>query len=109
MIATPAPDDWLIGRFGVLRSALQRLPFDEPREGRAAPGVGALRDKDPDAWRALFAHEAAAIYRYVRGRVGSADDAEDLTSQVFEEAWRHIETLRDHGLPARAWLFGSCY
>jgi len=106
LTVTLAPNDWLLGRFCLLRSALERTPFSESRGAERVAGVGALRDREPDAWRALFAQEAPAIFRYVRGRIGSAEDAEDLTSQVFEEAWRHIGTLRDQGLPPRAWLFG---
>lgn len=65
-----------------------------------------LRERDPQAWRQLFEADGDAIYRYVFGRVGSAEDAEDLTAVVFEEAWKHASSLRDQGLPARAWLFG---
>lgn len=65
-----------------------------------------LRQRQPGAWRRLFEMEGDAVYRYVYGRVGSHADAEDLVATVFEEAWKHADTLRDQGLPARAWLFG---
>jgi RNA polymerase sigma-70 factor (ECF subfamily) len=47
-----------------------------------------------------------AIFRYVRGRLGSADEAEDVASAVFEQAWKNAESFEFQGLPARAWLFG---
>lgn len=72
----------------------------------AGATVAALRERDPGAWRVLFTEEMAAIYRYALSRVGSAADAEDLASQVFEEAWRSAHSLEDVGLPPRAWLFG---
>jgi len=65
-----------------------------------------LRQRDPDAWRATFEVEHPAIYRYVAGRLGGGAEAEDVTSQVFAEAWEHASTFDDHGLPVRAWLFG---
>lgn len=67
---------------------------------------GALRDRDPGAWRALFEAEMPAIFRYARLRLGDPDRAEDATAEVFERAWRSADSFEDRGLPARAWLFG---
>ena len=79
----------------------------EPEEApAAAPAISALRDRNPGAWKALFNKEMPAIYRYALSRTGQSSDAEDLTSQVFEEAWRNADHLQDRGLPPRAWLFG---
>lgn len=68
--------------------------------------IRAIRDRDPRAWRQLYETDGDAIYRYVLGRIGSHTDAEDMTALVFEAAWKHASSLRDQGLPARAWLFG---
>ncbi len=65
-----------------------------------------LRRRDPEAWRTFFEREMPAIYRYAMSRLGQPPDAEDATSQVFAEAWDHADSFADHGLPARAWLFG---
>ena len=65
-----------------------------------------LRRRDPEAWRTFFEREMPAIYRYAMSRLGQPSEAEDATSQVFEEAWDHAGSFADHGLPARAWLFG---
>ncbi|MGE5596123.1 MAG: RNA polymerase sigma factor [Hyphomicrobiales bacterium] len=65
-----------------------------------------LRERDPAAWRELFEREMPAIYRYALSRIGDATEAEDITSAVFAEAWESAGKLEDHGLPARAWLFG---
>ncbi len=69
--------------------------------------------RDPDRARATrsFARVAEAygapLYKHVRLKWRrSPEDAEDLTAVVFEEAWKHASSLRDQGLPARAWLFG---
>jgi RNA polymerase sigma factor (sigma-70 family) len=59
----------------------------------------------PEAFGALFDLHAPAICRYCFHRLGDWEEAEDLTSVVFLEAYR----LRDAAVPAeslRAWLFG---
>lgn len=81
-----------------------REPASPPSASTSA--IDALRRQDPDTWRDLFTSELDAVYRYCFLRTGSASDAEDLASGVFEEAWRHADNLEDRGLPARAWLFG---
>lgn len=89
----------------LLAAFLNRDLNRQPRP--ASRGVhDLLRKRDPDAWREVFQEEHAAIYRYAAGRLGPGVEAEDATSQVFEEAWEHAATFDDHGLPVRAWLFG---
>jgi len=80
---------------------------DAPSQrGPAFAYVESLQRGDHESWRLLFDEESAALYRYVFSRLGNAEDAEDVTNQVFEEAWRSIGRYRDEGLPLRAWLFG---
>ncbi len=76
-------------------------PCPEPAAHRDA-----LRRRDPSAWRDFAAAELNAVYQYVLSRIGNPADAEDLASQVFEEAWKHSASLHDSTVPARAWLFG---
>ena len=45
------------------------------------------------------------IYRHLYYRVGRAEDAEDLTQQVFLQAWRALGRYRQGGAPFVAWLF----
>jgi RNA polymerase sigma-70 factor (ECF subfamily) len=71
-----------------------------------ATQVRAIRGREPGAWHELFDREMPAIYRYALSRLGDAGRAEDATSEVFEQAWRHAETFENRGLPVRAWLFG---
>jgi RNA polymerase sigma-70 factor (ECF subfamily) len=81
-------------------------PAPAPTSPPAGSYLDALRRGDPDAWRHLFEDESPALYRYAFSRLGSREDAEDVTNQVFAEAWRAIGRFRDEGLPLRAWLFG---
>lgn len=45
------------------------------------------------------------IYRYLRTRTGSVEDAADLTQQVFLQAWEGLPSYQERGLPLAAWLF----
>lgn len=62
--------------------------------------------RDQEAFSELYTLYLERIYRYVRLKVGSPTEAEDITSTVFLSAWRTI----DHFAPQRessfaAWLF----
>lgn len=55
-------------------------------------------------WDSLYAEQLPRIYNYFRYRVG-ADEAEDLTSETFEKAWRGRHTYcRDLGA-FTTWLY----
>ena len=96
---------WRVAGFA---AALHRAAMEVPRAAGAPSGteVRAIREREPGAWHELFDREMPAIYRYALSRLGDGGRAEDATSEVFEQAWRHAETFEDRGLPVRAWLFG---
>jgi RNA polymerase sigma-70 factor (ECF subfamily) len=54
---------------------------------------------------ALFRAHHAEIVRYLAARLGSRDDALDVASEVFVEAWRRAPSLRYRGRPITAWLY----
>jgi RNA polymerase sigma-70 factor, ECF subfamily len=72
-------------------------------------------DEGLDAYRAfrreqgdfetLFRTHYGEIVRYLTQRLGSRDDALELASEVFVEAWRRVPGLRWRGRPVRAWLY----
>lgn len=72
-------------------------------------------EEGPDAYRvfrreqgdfeALFRAHYPEIVRYLAVRLGSRDDALDLASEVFAEAWRRVPGLQWRGRPVRAWLY----
>jgi RNA polymerase sigma-70 factor (ECF subfamily) len=53
----------------------------------------------------LFRAHYAEIVRYLSARLGSRDDASDVASEVFAEAWRRVPGLQWRGRPVRAWLY----
>ena len=73
---------------------------DRPPDDELA--VGALRD--PAQYALLYRRYVRRVYRYFYGRVGCADDAEDLTSQLFLEVLKAPPRSRPQGKFA-PWLF----
>lgn len=65
----------------------------------------ALRaQSDPAVFAELYDRYAHPVYRYVFNRIGSQQAAEDVTAQVFLQAFEHIKSYRAVGSFA-AWLF----
>jgi RNA polymerase sigma-70 factor (ECF subfamily) len=73
------------------------------------PAIVALveraRRRDQVAFTALYDQFLGPVYRYVLYRVGSRLDAEDLSEQVFLQAWAAIDRFRWQGKPFLAWLY----
>ncbi len=60
---------------------------------------------NPEAFSYLYEKNVTRIYNYVYYRIGSATDAEDLTSRVFYRAFGHINGYVEKGVPFSAWLY----
>lgn len=65
-----------------------------------------VRRGDTQAFSRLFDRHADSVHNYCVYRNGSFQDAEDLTSTVFLEAWRSRERLWLDGPTALPLLFG---
>ena len=68
--------------------------------------VDGLSHDDPAALAALFDRYGDRIYNHCFRRLGSWAEAEDATSSVFLEVWRHRRRVRLHDGSAAPWLFG---
>ncbi len=66
--------------------------------------VDAAVEGDVRAFAALYDQHLDRVYRHVFYRVGNHGDAEDLTQEVFLQAWRAIGRYRRGGAPFIAWL-----
>ncbi len=75
------------------------------REITAENAVELARTGDPDAFSYLYSQNVSRIYNYIFYRVGSEDDAEDITSRVFYRAFGHIKNYEEKGIPFSAWLY----
>lgn len=60
-------------------------------------------EMEPLDFNLLYETYVERIYRYCLRRVGQAQEAEDLASQVFTRAWANLATYR--GGSEAAWLF----
>ena len=70
-------------------------------------GVDAYRAfrREQADFDALFRAHYPEIVRYLSARLGSREDALDIASEVFVEAWRRVPGLQWRGRPVRAWLY----
>jgi RNA polymerase sigma-70 factor (ECF subfamily) len=60
---------------------------------------------DADAFGELYSLHMDAIYRYIYYRVEDADDADDLTEQVFLNAWEALPGYEQRKYPFTSWLY----
>ena len=61
--------------------------------------------QDPARFVDIYDRYVDRIYAFVSRRTGNRTDAEDITSQVFEQALRTIGQFEWRGVPISAWLF----
>ena len=85
-------------------------PFvsDTPRRAAPCPDDRELVAKartDRSAFGQLYELHYDAVAGYVYRRTGRRDATEDLVSQTFLLALKHLARYRDHGLPFRYWLW----
>src|SRR3989344_7692880 len=64
----------------------------------------AIRGK-ASAFGSLYDHYQPRIYRFVAIKVGRREEAEDLTHQVFLNAWQSISGYKHLGHPFSSWLY----
>lgn len=99
----------MAGWLGAVRKDRGRSGHDETMTPRSDPDAEDGDDRSMDAaFSDLFDSGFGDIWGYVRRRVGSRADADDVTAEVFAVAWR-----RRAELPAleerRLWLFGVAH
>jgi RNA polymerase sigma-70 factor (ECF subfamily) len=87
-----------VDQIGPMQDVSTRLSQDE----ETALVKAALQD--PAAFAGLYRRYVRPVYRYFYSRSGAAADAEDLTAQVFLEAFEGLRRYREDG-PFTAWLF----
>jgi RNA polymerase sigma-70 factor (ECF subfamily) len=68
-------------------------------------GVAAI-GRDPDALEAFYRQHIAAVQTFVARRVDSAEDAADLTAEIFLAAIRASAAYRGDAAVPLAWLYG---
>jgi len=95
-----APPWWELIRILFARSTSQ-----DPQDLSHAEALAErARRLDPDAWDEIFNRYYPEIYAYLRYRVPTPEDAEDLAAMVFERAVKHIRSYQEKGKGLGAWL-----
>ncbi len=59
---------------------------------------------DPQAFARLYDIHMDRVYRHLYYRLSKVEEAEDLTQQVFLQAWQSIRRYKRQGSPFIAWL-----
>jgi len=67
--------------------------------------VEAARRGNGDAFSQLYEDYFDRVYRYIIFRVGSQEEAEDITEEVFLKVWQNIASFKWRGVPFSSWLF----
>ncbi|MBS3903271.1 MAG: sigma-70 family RNA polymerase sigma factor [Anaplasmataceae bacterium] len=60
---------------------------------------------EASAFGRLYDHYQPQIYRFILIRVGHREEAEDLTHQVFLNAWKRVPSYEPRGFPFSSWLY----
>jgi len=60
---------------------------------------------DSSAFGSLYDRYQPAIYRFIVVKVGSREEAEDITHHVFLSAWQKVRTYKHRGHPFSSWLY----
>jgi RNA polymerase sigma-70 factor (ECF subfamily) len=53
----------------------------------------------------LYDHYITPIYRFIAVKVGTRQEAEDLTHEVFISAWQKLPSYQSQGFPFSSWLY----
>lgn len=102
-VSVPAPAAAGDDELRILRSSVEPAPA----EGESAVVLALVhraQGGDAAAFGELYDRYVDQIYRYVYYRVGSAQVAEDLTSEAFLRALRRITTFTWQGRDVGAWF-----
>jgi RNA polymerase sigma-70 factor (ECF subfamily) len=61
--------------------------------------------KDPSRFADLYEQNFERVYAFIARRVGKREMAEDLTSEVFQQALANLNKFEWRGVPFAAWLY----
>jgi RNA polymerase sigma factor (sigma-70 family) len=84
-------------------------PTSQPAPQTTPPDedLAVLSRRDPEAFGLLYDRYADPVFRYCWRRLGTREDAEDATQQVFAKALAAIPRYRESSF--RSWLFNIAH
>jgi len=63
------------------------------------------KNRDPEAFGSLYNQYQPAIYRFILLKISEKASTEDITHQVFLNAWQNIGNYQSQGFPFSSWLY----
>ena len=87
-----------------MREALVLAARSDARPADGDDALALAAAEDPDAFGELYQRHRLAVYRYLRTRTSTEDDAVELTSVTFERAFHSIQRFRPAGGGFLAWV-----
>lgn len=73
--------------------------------GTVEPQQDYRASQDPAVFAEIFDQYMPRIYKYIRLRIGNRDEAEDLTSRIFEQVIAKIGRYNPERAPFDSWIF----
>lgn len=67
--------------------------------------IARAKEGEQEAFGLLYRRYHARIYSYIRSRVDTVHDAEDLTERVFLKSFEAMRHYQDRGLPYSVYLY----
>lgn len=61
--------------------------------------------RNPAAFAPLYEKYHKQIFLYIRKRISSTEEAEDITAQVFEKAIKNLRRFQWQGISLSSWLY----
>lgn len=77
----------------------------EPDETLEPKLVRQAQSGDEAAFGELYDLHAQAVYRFLLGNLGTPQEAEDLTTEVFLRVWKALPDYEESGSPFGAFVF----
>lgn len=89
--------EWLSGNSPVIFYTAIDMSNNLVKKFKDKQAISRLKNKDKDAFIKAYDDYAAEINRFIYFKLGSREEADDLTSNVFLKTWNHIQnkTLTD--------------
>lgn len=56
-------------------------------------------------FQALYKEMQPQILNYIRARIGSVEDAEDITAEVFERVYKNMADFKWQGISINSWVY----
>jgi RNA polymerase sigma-70 factor (ECF subfamily) len=111
MGCTPAVTFRLVRAIRRVKTAVRETEGEhDGSAARASSDAEALArravQRDPAAWEHLFELHYRTVFGFVRYRLRSAEEAEDIASQAFEVAYARADRFDFRGVPIEGWLIG---